>query len=263
MRKVARIAALLLVTILCVGVFSTPTFAASKTSLSAKANQATKKLVNYGEYQGWTADVGPTKVTDKKAVVKVTLRNSKHVFANIAVTSTTKKTYYRFKKYNHTFTDWKIGLKKYAISSDKKALLKTKAKTKANSIAKVAQNNAWTVKRSSSYKNGKAYQTIKVSNPSYNKKIIVVAQRKKGKVAVSYKLGGKAMSLKNIKSWLSSHSCGYAEVTGGGGETPPAPVEGPADDSESAILSDDPDFSGYNGDMDVGTTGEPILPPTP
>ena len=255
MNKVTRIIVVLLATLLCVGAFSTTTFAAS--SLASKAEKAKNQLVSYGEYQGWTAEVGSTKTTGSKAIITVTLRNSKHFFGNIAVTSTAKKTYYRYKGKNYSLNGWKNSLKKYAVGADKKALLKTKAKKKGDSITKYAKGLNWTTSTSRSYKNGRAYYTLKVKNAKKTKTIVVIAQRKNGKVILSYKLGGKSSSLKAIKNWLSKYSYGYEEATDiGPAIAPPAPAE-----DEIDTITDNPDYSGPTGCTDSGLTGEPVPVP--
>ena len=248
-RRIARVVfvAMLLVA-MSTSAISMPAYAASN-STAKKAESAAKSLVRYAEYQGWTAEVGKTKTANGKATIVVKLHNSKSVFAPIKVVAKSgKKASYYFKGKKYGLKGWKVSLKKYAVSADKKAVVKAKARARADALEKYAKNEAWTITRSRSYKNGKAQEILKVTNPVTSKKIAVVTLRKKGAVSVSYKLGGKSSSAKAIKKWLSKNSAGEATVEGHGY----APADPPVD-----VSVDNPDFSGKNGDVDDSYTGEP------
>ena len=243
-----------------------PAFAS--TNLENKAEKAEKALVNAAEYYGWTAEEIGRSNSGNKSIINVNLHNSKQIFKNVRVVATDTKVTYRFKGKNYTLKGWKIGLKKHAISADKKAVVVNKAKTAADKLKSYAKKRKWTAKEvSHSYKNGKAIRVIRVKNEMFSKKITVITQRKDGKVALSYKLGGNKSSAKAIKKWLRTKMTGVAfgvgNVTVEGGGVPPAPTSGDdiVPDSDSESLETNPDFSGENAKSDTGLTGEPV--PTP
>ena len=266
-RTITRCLVASLVAIVMVCSLSTVTAFAS-TSLSQKAQKAEKALVNAAEYYGWTVDEMSKSNAGNKSVIVVNIRNSKHVFGNVRVTATSKKVYYRYKGKNHTLRDWKLGLKKYAVKADKKAVVKNKTKTAIDKLKSYATKRGWTVKSiSNSYKSGKSVRIVRIKNEMFSKTVTVTAQRKKGKVAVSYKLGKSKSSAKAIKKWLNDKRAGVAFGVGeSSGPTnlpvPPAPAaDDLVSDEPDYQVYDDPSIAGVNADVDTGTTGEPTPAP--
>lgn len=260
-RTITRcLVALMAIVMICS--MSTPVFASS--SLTQKAQKAEKALVNAAEFYGWTTDEVTKSNTSNKSIVTVNIHNSKHAFNSVKVTATGKKVVYRYKGKNYTLADWKLGLKNYAVKADKKAVVKNKTKAAIDKLKTYATKRGWTVKNvSNSYKSGKSVRVVRIKNEMFSKTVTVIAQRTKGKVAVSYKLGKSKSSAKAIKKWLNDKRAGVAFGVGeSSGPTnlpvPPAPA---ADD----LVSDEPDYqvyndpsiAGKNADADTGTTGEP------
>ena len=206
MKRFTRIAAVLLAAVIAVGMFSAPAYAASGSALKTKVEKAEKQLVNYAEYWGWTAKVGKTIVKTDRATIHVDLAGDKGCFNNITVVATAKKVVYKYKGMNYTLAGWKSALKRYHGSY--KTVLKEKARVAGDSLQTYAKKRGWKITRGGSgekYKNGKAYDTLKFENSKYHWKATVIAQRKNGKIVISYTRDGKASDAKGIKDWLSTY----------------------------------------------------------
>lgn len=184
-------------------VFAEEANSAAAMSIKDKAEKAAKKLATFGEFYGWTAEVGKPTVSESKAVVKVTLHNSKYVWSNIAVTATANKVTYKYKGNNYSLASWKIVLKQYKVSKDIVNILKKKVRTNANDLAKYAKARGWSVKRTRTNNGSKtATETLEFHNGAYQFKATVILKRGSEKFKFAYKRDDAPSTKKDIKNWL-------------------------------------------------------------
>lgn len=177
----------------------------SKATGKSKAEKAANKLVDLGEYWGWYGVVDRVKTSKKESSAYVTLSNSKYVFGDIKVKSTSKKTTYTFKGTKFTFAGFKSSLKDYSSAADRQAVLESKAKSAAKKLQRYGSQRSWTAELITKFKNKKANTTIKFANTNYNYKVVVTTARSNNKITTSYKAQGKKSTVKNIKSMLEKY----------------------------------------------------------
>ena len=84
-------------------------------------------------------------------------------------------------------------------------MVKDRAGTAADGLTAYAESMGWTVSFSESYKNGTATVKQTFSNSKYKFDTTVSAQRKSGKIAITYTRKGVKSSAKAIKGWLKTY----------------------------------------------------------
>ena len=163
-------------------------------------DKAISKLEKSANYWGWKVKrTGKTKILPNKVLVAtVNLSNSKYEFKGVECRVTSKKTLYAYGGYKYTLKSWTKTLKQYSVKSDLKKVTVDKAKSAAKSLKKTGNTYKWQLKESSRYKKSSAYVTLNFSNQRYAFKVEVIATRKNGKIAVTYKASG----VKTSKAWI-------------------------------------------------------------
>lgn len=177
----------------------------TKATGKSKAEKAANKLVDLGEYWGWSGVVDRVKVAKKESSAYVTLSNSRYVFGDIKIKSTSKKTTYTFKGTKYTLAGWKSSLKDYSSAKDRQAMLESKAEAAARKLQQYGNERSWTSKLATKFKNKKASSTVNFTNAKYNYKVVVTTARSSGKITTSYKAQGKKSTAKGIKQILQKY----------------------------------------------------------
>ena len=173
---------------------------AREVSGSTAVDKAISKLEKSANYWGWKLKrTGKTKILPNKVLVAtVNLSNSKYEFKGVEARVTSKRTTYAYGGYKYTLKSWTNTLKQYSVKSDLKKVTVDKAKSAAKSLKKTGSANSWQCKESSRYKKNSAYVTLNFTNKTYAFKVEVIATRKNGKIAVTYKASG----VKTSKAWI-------------------------------------------------------------
>ena len=174
----------------------------TKATGKSKAEKAANKLVDLGEYWGWIGTVDRVETSKKESSAYVTLTNSKYIFTDIKVKSTSKKTTYTFKDTKYSFNGWKASLKEYSSAEDRQTVLENVAKAAAKKLQEYGSERDWASKLATKFKNKKANTTINFENSKYTYKVVIITARSSNKVTTSYKAQGKSSSIKNIKKML-------------------------------------------------------------
>jgi len=216
----------------------------SKATGKSKAEKAANKLVDLGEYWGWYGVVDRVKTSKKESSAYVTLSNSKYVFGDIKVKSTSKKTTYTFKGTKFTFAGFKSSLKDYSSAADRQAVLESKAKSAAKKLQQYGSQRSWTAELITKFKNKKANTTVKFANAKYNYKVVVTTARSNNKITTSYKAQGKKSTVKTIKSMLEKYK---------------AVATAKAATSFGECLGSNPDSASLSTEADLVTNDDQLL----
>lgn len=204
-----------------------PTQAATKTTKTAvqkKADAETTKIKSYGNYYGWDLSMKQKGATKSKITKRLKLvrtgESVNYVYTQVTQRSGKKYTTYFLrngKKFNSS--EVKQGLKKYKKSSCIKALLKNRAKSKTDGLAKYGKSRGWSSKTSFKSSTARSIATMTFMQPKKATVKITVTRNIKGP-KISFILNGKKSNEKKIKTYLEK----YKKTTSGDTNKDPDPV---------------------------------------